>query len=49
MNNIMKLKYAIYDGFKLNMATYDESKNKYIYRGLEIDVPNCSRRRIALC
>ena len=28
-NTIVKLKYCIYEGFKLNIATYDENNSKY--------------------
>jgi len=39
INTLTKIKYCIYDGFKMNIATYDENINKYIYRGLEIETP----------
>lgn len=41
MNYIVKLKYCIYEGFRLNVLTYDIKSNKYVsYRGLSIEVPD---------
>lgn len=40
MNMLVKLKYCIYDGYKLNMATWSESHNSYVTRqGLKLKTP----------
>jgi hypothetical protein len=39
MDTIVRMKYCIYDGFRLNMAVYDENILQYKYRTTPIETP----------
>lgn len=39
MDTLIRMKYCIYDGFRLNIATYDEQKSQYQYRNIPIETP----------
>lgn len=39
INYVVALKYCIYDGYRNNLAIWDNSKSSYIYRGVEVNTP----------
>jgi len=39
MDTLIRVKYCIYDGFRLNTAIYDEDSHQYKYKNIPIETP----------